>query len=143
MKINTGNFILGVILSIVVLFMIGWIVGIQTKKDVPDLTDKIIERENLMKSIQRGSNLFQKESCISCHKPNTRQRPDIALRNISKRRSKEFLFQFIRDEQLMIKNKNSEVIALKEEWNWANGLHNKKHLKDSQIQDILNYLDAF
>ncbi|WP_299106677.1 hypothetical protein [uncultured Tenacibaculum sp.] len=43
----------------------------------------------------------------------------------------------------MIKAKNPEAIALKEEYNWTDRLHYKKHLSDNQSNDLLNYISSF
>jgi len=141
MKINKGNFILSSMVFLVVLFMISWIVRVQTQKDYPDLTNEIVQREELNKSVVRGREIFIIESCYNCHKPDKMECFSPRLKNISERRSRAFLFQFIRNEQKMIEEGNVEVIALKEMYNGSNGLHNKKHLTDSQIQDMLNYLN--
>ncbi|CAL2078372.1 hypothetical protein T190607A02C_160008 [Tenacibaculum sp. 190524A02b] len=47
---------------------------------------------------------------------------------------------FIKNEDSLIKAGNKEAIALKEEFNGTNGLHNKKHLSNSAIEDIINYM---
>ena len=65
------------------------------------------------------------------------------LINISQIRDRKWLFQFIRNEASLIEAKDSIVLALKELYNGANGRHDKKHLNDQELTDILNYLDSF
>jgi len=142
MKIS-GNFILVSMIGTVVLLMIFWMVTIQTQKDFPNLTNQIVAQKELEESVERGELIFKNEECYICHKLDKRDCFGPKIKNITERRSKEFLFQFIRDEQSMFESGNKEVIQLKEIYNYANGLHNKKHLSDKEIQDLLNYLDSF
>ncbi len=139
MKI-TGNFILRVIVLCVLLCFIFWMVNIQTQQEYEDVTDKVVSAKTLRKSITRGKTLFIKEDCYSCHKPDKR---DGFIRGVKGRVSKKWLFQFIRDEKSLLEVKDSTVLALKERYNWSNGKHDKRHLTDSELNDILNYLDSF
>ncbi len=120
--------------------MILWMVKIQTKYEYPDVADKVVEARNIKQSVKRGRTIFQKEGCYRCHKPDKR---DGFIRGVTNRVSREWLFQFIRDEASLIKNNDSIVLALKEIYNWANGKHDKKHLTDQDLTDIVNYLDSF
>jgi len=143
MKLS-ANVILASIITCILLFMIAWVVQIQTTEEYLDITDKVVLKKSLESSIKRGKELFIKEDCYSCHKPNKRQEPySLTLRNVSERRGKDWLFQFIRDEKSLIETKDPDVLALKEEFNWVSGKHDKKYLTDDQITDILNYLDGF
>ncbi len=137
---TTANSVLGSIVSVILLFMIYWMVNIQTKYEYPDVTDKVIEARNMQLSVKRGRDLFMKEDCYSCHKPDKR---DGFIRGVTNRVSREWLFQFIRDEASLIEAKDSIVLALKELYNWSNGKHDKKHLTNQELTDILNYLDSF
>ncbi len=65
------------------------------------------------------------------------------LENLRQRRSEQFTFDLIRNEDSLIKAKNPEAIALKEEYNWTDRLHYKKHLSDNQSNDLLNYISSF
>ena len=143
MKIN-GNFILGAITSCVLLFLIFWMVQIQTKQEREDITDTVISERVLKRSIARGKELFIKEDCYSCHKPDKLQTPSsMKLINISDIRDKKWLFRFIKDEKSLLEVKDSEVLELKKIYKWANGKHDKKHLTDDQLNEILYYLDSF
>ena len=68
MKIS-ANTIFGSIISVILLFMIFWMVSIQTKYEYPDVTDKVVETRSMELSVKRGRDLFQKEDCSNCHKP--------------------------------------------------------------------------
>lgn len=140
MKLS-GSFILGSIISVIMLLFLFWVIQIQIKKEFPDITDKVILKRESMNSIKRGRGIFNKENCYNCHK--FEKKCPSLLVNITERRERKWLFQFIRNEALLIAIQDAEVIALKEEYNWANGQHNKYHLTDGQINDILNYLDSF
>ncbi len=146
MKIS-GNFILGAITSCILLFLIFWMVQIQSDQSTLSIYKEKKEDVipiSLKLSIERGKKLFIEEDCYSCHKPNKMQNPPVlSLRNVSQRRDKEWLLRFIRDEKFLIEEKDPEVLELKEEFNWVNGKHDKKHLTDDQLNDILNYLDSF
>jgi cytochrome c1 len=141
---TTANTVLGSIVSVILLFMIYWMVNIQTKYEYPDVTDKVVEAREMALSIERGMSLFQKEDCSICHKPSKLQTPSsMKLINISQIRDRKWLFQFIRNEESLLQNEDSIVLALKELYNWSNGKHDKKHLTDQELTDILNYLDSF
>lgn len=139
MKIS-ANTIFGIIISVILLIMIFWMVRIQTKHDYPDVTDIVVEARAMKRSVERGKTIFLEEGCYRCHKPDKR---DGFIRGLTRRVSREWLFQFIRDEASLLKDKDSIVLALKELYNWSNGDHNKKHLTDQELTDILNYLDVF
>ena len=95
-----------------------------------------------IKSIVRGKAIFKNEGCYNCHKIDKRICFGVNLKDLKKRRSKEFIYQFIRNEDSLLKVKNPDVIALKEEFNGAKGQHNKKHLTNSQINDLLNFIST-
>ncbi|OSY86997.1 hypothetical protein WH52_13945 [Tenacibaculum holothuriorum] len=124
-------------------FTIPWIIKIQTQTQYSLKTDSIKVDSSLIKSIIRGKQLFRTESCYSCHKVDKRICFGPRLGKILDRRSKDFLVKFIKNEDSLVKAKHPDVIALKEEYKWANGLHNKKHLTNGQINDIINYLQLF
>lgn len=136
----SGDFILGVIILCVLLFFIFWMVEIQTKKEKEDITDKVISEKVLKRSISRGRTLFIQEDCYSCHKPDKK---DGFFRVVIDRVSKEWLYKFIRDEKSLIEDKDSVVLYLRQRFNQSNGKHDKKHLTNDQLNDILNYLNSF
>lgn len=140
MKIS-ANITLGIILSLILLLMISWVIHIQVSTKFPDITDKVVLKRSLDASIVRGETIFKRENCYTCHKPDKLQTPNI--RNITETRDRKWLFQFIRDEKYLLSIQDVDVINLKELHNWSNGQHDKKHLSDQEINDILNYLDSF
>ncbi|CAL2084369.1 c-type cytochrome [Tenacibaculum sp. 190524A05c] len=139
MKISANTIFVSII-SVILLFMIFWMVSIQTKYEYPDVTDKVVEARNMELSVKRGRDLFNKEGCYSCHKPD---KLDGFRPLVTGKVSREWLFQFIRDEASLLKSKDSIVLVLKEMYNWSNGKHDKKHLNDQELTDILNYLASF
>lgn len=146
---NSGNCIFGLIISSILLFFIFWMVQIETRYKYSDTTyskkiEQIIKDQSLEESVIRGRKLFVEEDCSSCHKPTGLQTPSsMKLINISDIRDKKWLFQFIRDEKSLLEAKDPDVLDLKETYKWADGKHDKKHLTDEQLNDILNYLSSF
>ena len=139
MKIS-ANTIFGSIISVILLFMIFWMVSIQIKNDYPDVTNKVIEAKAMELSIERGKVVFLNEGCYRCHKPDKK---DGFIPVVTGKISREWLFKFIRDEKSLIEGQDPDVLQLKEEFNWANGEHNKEALTDQELTDILNYLESF
>lgn len=143
---NQGNIALFITISSVFAFLLYWVISIQTKPKETILFSKTTfskKFDSLKNSIKRGKVLFKKEPCNSCHKIGQRICFGVRLKNIRERRSKEFLIAFIRNEDSLVKIKHPEVIALKEEYNWSNGLHNRKHLSIKDIEDMLNFIDYY
>lgn len=140
---NKGNFILGGMLSAILLLCIAWMVQLQTKMVYPDSINKTMAEKIVQRSINRGKVLFKRESCTSCHKVNTIVCFGARLENITERRDRKWLYRYIREEQVMFNEGEPDVVALREEFKGAIGLHNKKHLTDAEIDDVLNYLDSF
>ncbi len=143
----TANGILGFILLLILIPVLFWVISIQVSEKFPKANDSfkmqkvvIVRKKN--ESYERGKDIFINENCVSCHKPESRQRYSESLKYISDRREKKWLFQFIRDEKSMLEAKDKEVLQLKEEYNWADGQHDKKHLTDEQLNDLLIYLDG-
>lgn len=118
-----------------------FVIMVQIKEKYPPAPKPDLITYNNIKSIMRGKLIFKSEECNSCHKFYKKGRN--ILENLRQKRSKEFIYVFIRNEDSLVKAKNPEAIALKEEYNWTNGLHNKKHLSDSQLNDLLNYISSF
>ncbi|MFY7672009.1 c-type cytochrome [Tenacibaculum sp. MEBiC06402] len=139
MKIS-ANTIFGMITSAILLFMIFWMVSVQTMHDYPDVTDEVVEARVMRRSVERGRAIFLDEGCYRCHKRDKRHG---VIRGVTRRFSREWLFKFIRDEKSLIDEKDQDVLQLKEEFNWANGEHNKEDLTDQELTDILNYLESF
>ena len=145
MKIS-GNEILGSIITIVLLCMILWMVRIQTVIDYDPvkytLKNEKVEQINplLILSVKRGKELFLSNRCSSCHRVHSRHS---MLTKIKERREKKWLIQYIRDEQVLIDQNEPDVIALNAEWNSNTSEHNNPNLSESDIMDILNYVDDY
>ena len=122
------------------LFMIFWMVSIQIKNDYPTINNKVVESKAMEFSIERGRVIFLNEGCYRCHKPDKK---DGFIPVVTGKISREWLFRFIRDEKSLVEGQDPDVLQLKEEFNWVNGKHDKKHLTDQELNDILNYLDSF
>lgn len=114
---------------------------IQIKEKHPPAPKPDLIASNNIKSIMRGKLIFKNEQCTSCHKPT--QKCNNVLKDLRQRRSEQFIYAFIRNEDSLVKAKHPEAIAIKEDYNWANGQHNKKHLSDNQLNDLLNYISSF
>ena len=145
MKIS-ANTIFGSIISVVLLFMISWMVRIQTATDYNPakhtLKGEIEEQVDplLLLSMERGKDLWMNEGCNSCHELAFR---DGFRRGLKERWEINWLIQYIKDEQVLINQKDVDVIALNAEWNSNTSEHNNPNLSESDILDILNYVDSY
>ncbi|AUC13996.1 hypothetical protein BTO06_01965 [Tenacibaculum sp. SZ-18] len=139
MKIS-ANTIFGTIISVIMLFMIFWMVSIQIKNDYPTVNNKVVEPKAMEFSIERGRVIFLNEGCYRCHKPDKK---DGFIPVVTGKISREWLFKFIRDEKSLVEVQDPDVLQLKEVFNWANGEHNREALTDQELTDILNYLESF
>lgn len=139
MKIS-ANTIFGIIISVIMLFMIFWVVSIQIKNDYPTVNNKVVEPKAMEFSIERGRVIFLNEGCYRCHKPDKK---DGFIPVVTGKISREWLFKFIRDEKSLVEVQDPDVLQLKEVFNWANGEHNREALTDQELTDILNYLESF
>ncbi|CAL2059428.1 hypothetical protein [Tenacibaculum sp. 190524A05c] len=93
MKIS-ANTIFGSIISIILLFMIFWMVSIQTETDY-DQTKHTLDNEKVKQidptlalSVKRVKELFLNNSCSSCHRVHSRHS---ILTNIKERREIKWL----------------------------------------------------
>ncbi|WP_083629272.1 c-type cytochrome [Tenacibaculum agarivorans] len=145
MKLS-ANVILGSIISIVLLFMIFWTVNIQTETDYDPtkhtLKDEIEEKLDplLLLSMERGKDLWINEGCIRCHKLTAK---DGFLRGLKERWEIQWLIQYIKDEQILIDQKDPDVITLNAEWNSNKSEHSNPNLSEKDIMDILSYVDGY
>ncbi|CAL2089489.1 Cytochrome c [Tenacibaculum sp. 190524A05c] len=145
MKIS-ANVILGSIVAIILLFMIFWMVSIQTETDYDPtkhtLKDEIEEQVDplLLLSMERGKDLWISEGCIRCHKLTAK---DGFLRGLKKRWEIKWLIKYIKDEQVLINQNEPDVIALNAEWNSNTSEHYNPNLSESDIMDILSYVDGY
>ncbi|TCI91497.1 c-type cytochrome [Tenacibaculum sp. M341] len=140
----TANDILGFILSLILIPVLFWVISIQVREKFPKANDSfkmkkvvIIRKKN--ESYERGKDIFINEGCVSCHKI---QAKDGFRRGVKDRYEIEWLFQYIRDEQSLIDKKDKLVLNLNSEFKWTNSDHNKNHLTDEQLNDLLIYLDG-
>jgi uncharacterized alpha/beta hydrolase family protein len=145
MKIS-ANTIFGSIISVILLFMIFWMVSIQTTTDY-DPTKHTLENEKVKQidptlalSVKRGKKLFLNKSCSSCHRVHSRHS---ILTNIKERREIKWLIEYIKDEQVLINQNEPDVIALNAEWNSNKSEHYNPNLSESDIMDILSYVDGY
>lgn len=100
-----------------------------------------LDTKNWGESVLRGKAIFRKENCNHCHLLGKKHYN--MLQELRQRREKKFIYQFIRNQDSLLASKHPVAIALKEEYNGVNGLHNKKHLTKSQIQDLLNFIASY
>ncbi len=126
--------------------MIFWMVSIQTTTDYDPTKDTLkIEIEekvdpSLLLSMERGKDLWMNEGCNSCHKLAVR---DGFRRGLKERWEIKWLIQYIKDEQILINQKDVDVIALNAEWQSNKSEHNNPGLSEKDIMDILNYVDGY
>lgn len=142
MQQNSGNIILTLMLTAVFLFLVSWVVKVQVfqKIQIDNLATQITPEKKL--SIHRGEKLFKQENCIACHKINTLTHSKTLLQNLKERYNKDFLINYIRNEDSLIKLKNPIALGISKKYS-TSGLHNKKHLSKNQVSDILNYLALY
>ena len=144
MKIS-ANTIFGIIISVIMLFMIFWMVSIQTATNYDsskhNLKDEIEQQKDplLLLSLERGKDLWMNGGCNSCHKLAVR---DGFRRGLKERWEIKWLIQYIKDKQILINQKDIDVIALNAEWQSNKSEHNNPHLSEKDIMDILNYVDG-
>ncbi|WP_299710307.1 cytochrome c [uncultured Tenacibaculum sp.] len=145
MKLS-GSIILGSILSVVLVLMIAWVVQIETAIDdsgVDNFTskkEKIIRLSNSLKqSKEKGKKLWRENNCTNCHKIHTHD--GHPLPGVKDRYPKEWLIQYVKNEQVLIEQKDPYVLALNAEWNSNKSEHKNAHLTEQDILDILNYIN--
>ncbi len=141
MKDNTPIRETLIIIIIVTTIILPFIIHTQIKNKYNNqLKIVVYKSRDKQKAILRGKILFKDEDCYSCHKPDKRQHINLT-KNLLKRRDKDYLIRFIKNEDSLLKAKHPIVIALKEQYNWANGKHNSK-LSKEKIMDILYFLES-
>jgi len=127
---------------VLISIILPWVIYNQTKNKFDyDLKIATYKSAGKQKPILRGEILFKSENCNACHKPNKKTNINLT-KNLLKRRDTNYLISFIKNEDSLLKAKHPSVIALKEEYNGANGEHNSK-LPRKQIMDILYYLESY
>ena len=88
--------------------------------------------------IQKGKSLFNSQ-CAACHKLN-RNLVGPALRGVSAKYEKEWLYKWIKNSNAMIKSGDERAVAIWEEWNKA-AMNAFPQLSDMDIDNILAYTD--
>ena len=88
--------------------------------------------------IQAGKNLFN-TNCAACHQLN-RKAVGPALRGVSEKSDKEWLYRWIKNGTQMIKDGDPQAVAIWEEYNRA-VMTNYPQFSNEQIDNILAYTD--
>lgn len=86
-----------------------------------------------------GGELFSQQGCEGCHKID-RNAVGPALKNVSQRRSEEWLLKWIRNNVALRNSGDADAIALYNEWNGA-AMNQYENLSDNQIKSILMWID--
>ncbi|WP_299835462.1 cytochrome c [uncultured Tenacibaculum sp.] len=140
------NIILGSIISVILVLMIAWVVQIETAIDDSDVDnftskkEKIVRLSNSLKqSKEKGKKLWRENNCTNCHKIHTHD--GHPLPGVKDRYPKEWLIQYVKNEQVLIEQKDPDVLALNAEWNSNKSEHKNPHLTEQDILDILNYIN--
>ena len=89
---------------------------------------------------QDGEQLFQQ--CKACHTIGQGKLLGPDLLDISKRQDKEWIKNFIKSSQTMIKNGDPDAVAIFEEFNKL-VMIDYRHLPDADIEAIIKYIDSF
>jgi len=89
---------------------------------------------------QEGDQLFQQ--CKGCHTIGQGKLLGPDLVDISKRQDKEWIKNFIKSSQTMIKNGDPDAVAIFEEFNKLMMI-DYSHLPDADIDAIIKYIDSF
>lgn len=89
-------------------------------------------------ALSYGEFLF-KDNCKSCHAVHT-QEVGPALLGVSEKRSKKWIRQFIRDNEVLVRKKDTAAINLIKKFNYSP--HTKfESLTDNEIDAIFQYID--
>ena len=88
--------------------------------------------------IQKGKSLFNSQ-CAACHKLN-RNLVGPALRGVSAKYEKDWLYSWIKNSQAMIKAGDPQAVAIYEEWNKV-AMNAFPNLSNEDIDNILAYTD--
>lgn len=103
----------------------------QTSKNKPQKEDP---------KLLKGEAIFDSQ-CAACHRMN-RKLVGPALENITKRHNKEWVMNFIIDNQDLIKKKDSAALAIWLEYN-KSPMPNFKHLTEEELQNLYYYLEHY
>ena len=88
--------------------------------------------------IQKGKSLFNSQ-CAACHKLN-RNLVGPALKGVSAKYEKDWLYSWIKNSQALIKSGDPQAVAIYEEWNKV-AMNSFPNLSNDDIDNILAYTD--
>ena len=88
--------------------------------------------------IQKGKSLFNSQ-CAACHKLN-RNLVGPALKGVSAKYEKDWLYSWIKNSQALIKSGDPQAVAIYEEWNKV-AMNAFPNLSNDDIDNILAYTD--
>ncbi len=86
----------------------------------------------------KGKELFN-SLCAACHKPYS-DAVGPALHGVTERREMEWLYEWIKNSQALIKSGDQQAVALYEEWNKV-AMNAFPQLSNQDIDDILSYVE--
>ena len=85
----------------------------------------------------QGETIFKK-TCIACHTIGSGRLVGPDLKDITDRRSEEWIISFVKSSQSMIKSGDPDAVAIFNEYNKLVMLD--QNLNDAQIKDVMNYI---
>jgi cytochrome c2 len=86
----------------------------------------------------KGKELFN-SLCAACHKPYSNG-VGPALHGVTERREMDWLYEWIKNSQALIKSGDQQAVALYEEWNKV-AMNAFPQLSNQDIDDILSYVE--
>lgn len=137
---SVGQLAVTILLLIIVLIVLFSINSPSKKEEIiahPGMENSEIAAED-MEVYQHGKDLY-KSNCSACHGIGRKLiGPDLA--NITAKREKEWLYQWIRNNTELRESGDEAAIAIYEEYNGA-PMNNFPQLTDADIDAILMYID--
>ncbi len=85
----------------------------------------------------QGESIFKK-TCIACHTIGSGRLVGPDLKDITDRRSEEWIISFVKSSQSMIKSGDPDAVAIFNKYNQLVMLD--QNLTDAQIKDVMNYI---
>lgn len=108
----------------------------QQQQDKPQQTAKI----SLSPEATEGYVLFKKSGCVTCHDV-CKKKVGPALKEVTKRRKREWIYAFVRNSGKMIEQKDPVALAVYEE-NSKSDMPAHDFLSPEDIDKILHYLET-
>lgn len=96
-------------------------------------------QDSTLEMISSGEILF-KENCKACHAVHT-QEVGPALYGVSKRRTKKWIRQFIRNNEVLVHQKDSAAINLIKKFGYSPHVHFES-MTNKEINEIMQYIDT-